>query len=71
MKIVFWVIKQNKPPARKRGEDTKGRQLKILFLFLFFAVALKKNAAARTIMQRERILTGSLNTTTKVNTSIG
>lgn len=80
-KTDFCVIKQKRPAARKRADDTKGRQLKELFFLpspvfkippaLDCDVALKKKANARTIMHRERILTGSFKTTRQVKTKTG
>lgn len=72
-KIVFCVIKQKRPAAIKRADDTKGRQLKADFTLLLpvLEVELRKKAVAITIMHRETILTGNFSNTSRVKISTG
>ncbi|MDO4505941.1 MAG: hypothetical protein Q4B64_03215 [Spirochaetales bacterium] len=72
-KIVFCVIKHKSPAERKRADDTKGRQLKAVLVLPLPVpeVALRKNAAASTITQREKILTGNFSNTSRVKISTG
>ena len=83
-KIVWLVRKQAIPAVIKRADVTIGfilkddalalastGELSEFFVMREFPVALKKNASASAITQRERILTGSLSTTSIVKITTG